>query len=353
MPEAQVLGPGERPTLPFPVVVKPIDADNSVAVSARASTRTNTTPLPRRRWPTADAVLVETYVELGREVRCGIIVRDGELVCCRSKSTRWTRPANPSERARTSSPEQATATCTSSRKTAPKPGSSTDDHLLTQRVWAAARRCHLALGCRHYSLFDFRIDPDGRPWFLEAGLYCSYSPGSVIAMMASAAGIGLRRTIRDRPQRNESRSHAVLDVTALTPVGARLTGLRVDTLSAATAATVRRFLAEHGVDRAAQSAHRRRQLPALPASFGPTMFTVGETPVPGHPELNVVSNVGRGRPPRSSFHTDTSYVRDPRRSPLYGRSPCRSGAATRCSPTSTRHTKRCLPPSGTRYAGAA
>ena len=30
---------------------------------------------------TAARVLVEAYVELGREVRCGIIVRDGELVC--------------------------------------------------------------------------------------------------------------------------------------------------------------------------------------------------------------------------------------------------------------------------------
>ena len=31
----------------------------------------------------------------------------------------------------------------------------------------------------------------GRPWFLEAGLYCSYSPGSVIAVMASAIGISV------------------------------------------------------------------------------------------------------------------------------------------------------------------
>ena len=31
----------------------------------------------------------------------------------------------------------------------------------------------------------------------------------------------------------------------------------------------------------------------------------------GHPELNVVSNVGRSSPPRSQFHVDTSYVSDP------------------------------------------
>ena len=53
----------------------------------------------------------------------------------------------------------------------------------------AARTAHRALGCRHYSLFDFRIDPEGRPWFLEAGLYCSFSPGSVVAVMAAAAGM--------------------------------------------------------------------------------------------------------------------------------------------------------------------
>ncbi len=39
---------------------------------------------------------------------------------------------------------------------------------VTQRVRELARPCHVALGCRHHSLFDFRIDPDGRPWFLEA-----------------------------------------------------------------------------------------------------------------------------------------------------------------------------------------
>ena len=64
----------------------------------------------------------------------------------------------------------------------------TDDPI-TERVWEAARQCHVALGCRHYSLFDFRIDPDGTPWFLEAGPYCSYAPTSVIAVMAGAAGM--------------------------------------------------------------------------------------------------------------------------------------------------------------------
>jgi len=41
------------------------------------------------------------------------------------------------------------------------------------------------------SLFDFRIDPTGRPVFLEASLYCSFAPSSVLAVMAAAGGIAL------------------------------------------------------------------------------------------------------------------------------------------------------------------
>lgn len=97
----------------------------------------------------------------------------------------------------------------------------------------------------------------------------------------------------------------------MTPIGARVTGLRIDTLDAATASELRHLLAEHGVivlpGQHADDAAFTRFL----RSFGPTMFTVGETPVPGYPELNIVSNVGRARPPRSTFHTDTSYVRNP------------------------------------------
>jgi len=62
---------------------------------------------------------------------------------------------------------------------------------VTEAVWAAARTCHEALGCRHHGLFDFRIDPAGRPWFLEASLYCSFARKSVVVMMAEAAGIPL------------------------------------------------------------------------------------------------------------------------------------------------------------------
>jgi taurine dioxygenase len=45
--------------------------------------------------------------------------------------------------------------------------------------------------------------------------------------------------------------------------------------------------------------------------LGPLTFTVGESPVKDHPDLNIVSSIGRLIPPKSVFHTDTSYVANP------------------------------------------
>ena len=52
-------------------------------------------------------------------------------------------------------------------------------------------------------------------------------------------------------------------------------------------------------------------LVSLLGGLGEPLFTLGETAVPTAPQLNIVSNVGRKAPPRSVFHTDTSYVVQP------------------------------------------
>ena len=102
-----------------------------------------------------------------------------------------------------------------------------------------------------------------------------------------------------------------MHVTELKPLGAAVSGLPVDRLDAGQVERMRTLLGEHGVvvlrDRHADDEALLRFL----RSFGDIVFTRGETPVPGRPDLNVVSNVGRTRPPRSVFHVDTSYVARP------------------------------------------
>ena len=101
------------------------------------------------------------------------------------------------------------------------------------------------------------------------------------------------------------------EFTALKPLGLRLTGARVDELEGRQVDVLRTLLAVHGVVVMPGQEVDDAAFLRFVRSFGETVFTAGETPVPGCPELNLVTNVGRTRPPRSSFHTDTSYVRTP------------------------------------------
>ena len=190
VPAGELLREGDVPTFTPPVVVKPTASDNSFGVSHVTSVAQYEHAL-EKAFGYSDTVLVERYVELGREVRCGIVVRDSQLVCLPLEEYHVDAASRP---IRTRNDKLKRNSENGLALTSKEPTLSwivaADDPIVAS-VWAAARRCHEALGCEQYSLFDFRIDPNGRPWFLEAGLYCSFSPQSVVVTMAKAAGIPL------------------------------------------------------------------------------------------------------------------------------------------------------------------
>lgn len=97
----------------------------------------------------------------------------------------------------------------------------------------------------------------------------------------------------------------------LSPVGARVTDISVDDITPADVTELKRILSEHGVVVMPQQFVDDIAFLAFLRAFGELMFTTGETPVDGFPDLNVISNVGRTTPPKSNFHVDTSYVRNP------------------------------------------
>lgn len=168
----------------LPVVVKPAAADNSHGV-ALVRHRDELAGAVAAAFAHDDEVLVEAYVPLGREVRCGTLVRDGELVVLpvEEYALDGIRTADDKLGRRDDGDLALMA------KTEDRAWIVAADDPVLPAVHEAARRCHRALGCRHYGLFDLRIDPAGEPWFLEAGLYCSFARSSVLAVMARAAGI--------------------------------------------------------------------------------------------------------------------------------------------------------------------
>jgi D-alanine-D-alanine ligase len=64
------------------------------------------------------------------------------------------------------------------------------------RIERAARECFGALGCRDVARIDFRMDPEGRLWFIEANPLPGLTPSwSDLVLIAQAAGIAYRDLI--------------------------------------------------------------------------------------------------------------------------------------------------------------
>jgi D-alanine-D-alanine ligase len=190
VPLGEVLRKGDRPSIEFPLVIKPMNGDNSIGVSLVNSLEDFESAFEIALSHTHE-VLVETFIKPGREVRCGIIVQEGELTCLPLEEYALDAETRPirSYADKLKQNEEGQLDFAAKESTHSWIVDPTDP--ITKAVWEMAKKAHIALGCRHYSLFDFRIDPQGNPYFLEAGLYCSFATSSVISAMVKESGIPL------------------------------------------------------------------------------------------------------------------------------------------------------------------
>lgn len=101
-----------------------------------------------------------------------------------------------------------------------------------------------------------------------------------------------------------------MQITQLKPFGIEVRGL-VLTTPTETAGRLRPHLERNGLAVLREQNIDDGVFVAFLEAFGPMVFTDGETSVEHAPMLNVVSNVGRTKPPRSVFHSDTTYVPQP------------------------------------------
>ncbi|MDB9528355.1 TauD/TfdA family dioxygenase [Oscillatoria sp. CS-180] len=100
-------------------------------------------------------------------------------------------------------------------------------------------------------------------------------------------------------------------VRPLSPFGAEMIGFDITAITSEDAKRIRQALADQGVLVIRHQEVSDADFVNFLKALGPLTFTTGETPLADQPCLNIVSNVGRTRPPRSVFHTDTSYVAQP------------------------------------------
>jgi D-alanine-D-alanine ligase len=191
VPRGRVVRPGEAVDLPLPVVVKPVDGDNSSGV---ALVRDPHDLVAAVRFAASGSstgeALVEEYVELGREVRCAVLETDDGLRALPLEEYAVDRDTKPirdaADKLRGSGDDLGLVA-----KDAEHAWIVAADDPVVPAVHRLARTAFAALGCRDHGLFDVRVDPAGVPYFLEASLYCSFAPASVVVTMASAGGTGL------------------------------------------------------------------------------------------------------------------------------------------------------------------
>ncbi|XP_031572433.1 uncharacterized protein LOC116306499 [Actinia tenebrosa] len=80
---------------------------------------------------------------------------------------------------------------------------------LVRNLSECAKSAFRALQLRDFGLFDMRVDDDGIPWILEANLFCSFGPKSVMMGMAKHAGISCDQSLSQMVQNALARNHSV------------------------------------------------------------------------------------------------------------------------------------------------
>lgn len=187
VPHAEVLRKarkGQLPTLKPPYLLKPCNEDNSQGISL-VRPGDDVEKALELAFSFDTEVLCEEYVPLGRELRvAGLEMEDGSLKvlpCIEYFLTEKDPIRTAQHKLVTNEKGVPTTVATGGRKCP-----ADVDEVLMGKLQDMVERSHKALGCRDYSLYDVRVDPQGEPYFIEACLYCSFAPKSVIVAMGES-----------------------------------------------------------------------------------------------------------------------------------------------------------------------
>jgi len=187
VPHAEVLRKGDKPTLKPPFLLKPCNEDNSQGISLVRPGNDVQKALDLA-FSFDSEVLCEEYVALGRELRvAGLEMEDGSLkvLPCIEYFLSEQDPIRTAQHKLVTNDRGVPTTVATGGRKCP----ADVDDVLQKKLQDMVERSHKALGCRDYSLYDVRVDPQGEPFFIEACLYCSFAPKSVIVAMGAPASL--------------------------------------------------------------------------------------------------------------------------------------------------------------------
>jgi D-alanine-D-alanine ligase len=198
VPAGELLrSPDQKPSVPFPFVLKPCCEDNSMGIS-KVDNEEELPAAMAEAFKFDSMVVCERFIPLGREIRVAIIEdENGEPAVVLPTTEYLLTPDHPMR----TSKDKITVTdeglpdaskfFATNGAGAPEYRTSVTggpvDSALLEKLGEAAKRGHKALGCRDFSIFDFRIDPDNNVFMLECQPVCSFARESAMIVMATKA----------------------------------------------------------------------------------------------------------------------------------------------------------------------
>lgn len=185
--KAQQFRQGDTLTLKPPFIVKPNSEDNSLGVSL-VKNEAEIAEALRIGFEYDQTLLIEDYIP-GRELRIAVVERDGQL-CVPSTIEYFMSEEQPIRTAEDKLESLPDGTLLQNRNTASRRACPADlAPELFEKLADAAKSAHIALGCRDYSLYDFRIHSEtNEPYLIEAGLFWSFGRISVISLLLEVDG---------------------------------------------------------------------------------------------------------------------------------------------------------------------
>ena len=173
----------------YPIIIKPCTEDNSIGITLVKNPR-NLESAIMNAFKYDDSILIEQYIELGREIRVGVIEdKHGEpsiILPCIEYCLSDKHPIRTVE----DKPIGTYSDAELKEIFKNLPAVTVDceiDRDLHNRLRKYVSKAHKALKATDFSLYDLRIDQKGNPYFIEANLFCSFAPGSIIVLMGNSA----------------------------------------------------------------------------------------------------------------------------------------------------------------------
>jgi len=191
VPRGELLqkGKNERPTsVRVPLVVKPCNEDNSRGITL-VRKEEDLAPALEYAFGFDPRVVVDEYIA-GREVRAACIEEEDGSLTVLPKIEYFLKDIRTSAHklVTDSSGKLSSNAIVAAKKDGDRQCPADLSPELHARIDAMVKDAHQVLNCRHYSLYDIRVDASEQPYILEAALFCSFSPLSVIPAMAQHAG---------------------------------------------------------------------------------------------------------------------------------------------------------------------